>query len=190
MSPIGATATDRLVGQDLDIIICPVHIERPMEVRRVSFIGGTNGDGETNDFRIATAFYRAVRPSHGTKSDLIDEPGRGVSFALQGPVGVTIYTGGDARMHHHTTEKDVELNDGVPYFLAFQFGNWKNTALYAPQYTGLGVSAFLAARPDGGYPFGSWPEMLDIDRTTTARIPYFVVRSSLGVRLYGDPVLG
>jgi len=190
MPAIGTVATEAIVQNDLDIILCPVHLDRPMEARRVSFIAGSNLDAETNDCRIATAFYRAVRPSHGTKADLVTEPGQGVSFALHAPMGVTLYMGGDQRMHHHTIEKDAELNDGVAFFLAFHFGNYKNTHLYAPQHTAAGVSAFLAARTEAGYPFGSWPAVLDIDRTRTAKIPFFVVRSSLGVRLYGDPVLG
>lgn len=176
----------QLAANDLDIALYPVHLDRPMELRRLYFVAGSLLTGEDpQPLRLASAIYRAIRPNHGTRAELIAAPGAGVTFTLHAPLGATAIEASDAVTYMHTTSKDVELLDGLPYFVAFMFGNAKGTLVYTPQDRVTCVDGFKAAEPAPA--FGVWPETLRARLDTQALVPFFVLRSPQGVKLYGNP---
>jgi hypothetical protein len=184
MPPIGAVSGSATIAtEDRQILLCPIHLDRPMSLRAVYFAGGAVG----GDFQVATAIYRAQIPRQ-TKVERLDDPALGVTFRLIAPLGVTSVALTDYELWRHALTRDVLLDDGIPTFFAMQIGDASATRIYGPAANALGVCALIAASIPAS--FGEWPEETAATLNTRARLPYFVLRSATGVKLYSDPVLG
>lgn len=168
-------------------ILCPLHLERPMHARAVYYVVKGTSEPVTR-IRVATAIYRARAPIRGTKSEMVASPLEGVTFHLVRALGQTNTVGtGDPELHRVTVSAeapDVELDPELPHFLAFMLDD-PSSEMYAPVSPNFGTSAIVSATQ--AERFAAWPEELTADRSMRARIPYFVLRSAMGVVLYGDP---
>lgn len=185
LPPIGALADhdQQLVEADLGIVLCPLHLHEPMELRAVYFAA----KGFEQRCKIATALYRAQIPPE-TKSERIDTPGLGVVFRLVAPLGVTSDEADVMTLFRHTTPADVVVEPALPMFLAFMVAHASDTTVYTPHAQGAAIQAFLAGAVAEA--FNRWPAELTPALNTRARLPFFVLRSATGVKLYGDPVTG
>lgn len=181
MPPIGSFLTDSstIVAADLDIALCPVRLHEPMPLRAVYFAAGS----VEVRLLVATAIYRA-QLAREDKTEMLEAPGRGLVFRLVAPVGVTATDAGDVTLCRHDLPVDEQLDAGLPLFLAFMVGNAAAT-FYSPATASAGSQAFVSGTPASR--FNHWPLEITPALNAHAIIPYFVLRSAQGVKLYGDP---
>lgn len=167
-------------------ILCPLHLERPMHVRAAYYV--VKGIGEGERLRVATAIYRAQAPVRGSKGEMVASPLGGVSFRLIRSLGQTDTLGtGDPELQRtalSAESADIELDPELPHFLAFMFDD-PSTEVYAPVAPNYATDAIVSSTQASA--FAAWPEELSVHRGARARLPYFVLRSAMGVLLYGDP---
>lgn len=167
-------------------ILCPLHLERPMQARAVYYLVKHTGEGAR--CRVAVALYRARAPVRATKGEMVAAPLGGVRFQLARVIGQSdVAATGDPTLQRIALSPeaaDAEIDPELPHYLAFMFHD-ATVTMYAPVSANYGTPAIVSSTQAAAY--ADWPEELSADLALRARMPYFVVRSAMGVVLYGHP---
>lgn len=184
LSPITAT----MVAGDqaaLGYLLLPIHNPTPMDLRVVTLISRKRASGPAGDVGYATAIYKAAWPK-SAKASLEDTPGRYMLRRVT-LVGKSTFSSTTDTARHHIMTKDIAIGM-EPHFLVVQVSTAGVVELFAPARNATPHLAYQAN--EVGATFGDFLTELTPNQSTRQRLPYFVLRSAIGVRLYGDPVLG
>lgn len=186
----GACAYTQLGAANDNFIACPLHLPAPILVRGVTFLarsagGGGGGVGEPE---FSAAFYRALRPAAQAGRELAPSP---AFFRLQllVPIGKFNASAPSNELAIDRVMSSEFLILPETYaFIVIRLGDFTNTEILARAGDVIGPHMAFRCEAASDLPVGSsaWPDELMINRSARERCVYFALRSSYGLRVYGD----